>query len=65
MEKMLKDFAEASGLKNFTINIYNDANEEDGILNFAEDVKADMIAIGTHARTGFSRILSSNISEDV
>ena len=65
MEKMLRDFVEASGLQNFTINIYNDANEEDGILNFAEDVKADMIAIGTHARTGFSRILSSNISEDV
>jgi len=65
MSKMLNDFAEHAGMKNYTINIYNDANEEDGILNFSEDIKADMIIIGTHARTGLSRILSSNISEDV
>lgn len=47
------------------IEIYNDYTVEGGILNSAEDFKADLIAIPTHGRMGFNKILSGNISGDV
>lgn len=65
MMAMLQKMVDEAALTNCTLNIYNDSNEEDGIISFAEEVNADLIVIGTHARTGFGRLLSSNISEDV
>ncbi len=47
------------------IIIYNDYTVSGGILNAARDYKADMIAIPTHGRAGFNKILSGNISGDV
>lgn len=47
------------------ILIYNDYTVSGGILNAAKDNKADMIAIPTHGRTGFNKVLSGNISGDV
>jgi nucleotide-binding universal stress UspA family protein len=66
MQAMLQGLATKTSLTNFTLNIYNDAVEEDGILEFAEANKADLIVIGTHARSGLERmLLSSQISKDV
>jgi nucleotide-binding universal stress UspA family protein len=45
--------------------LYNAASEEDGILSYADDVKADLIAIGTHGRTGLLHLLSGSIAEDL
>jgi nucleotide-binding universal stress UspA family protein len=53
------------GLRNFTINVYNDTVEEDGILHFAEDINADLIMMATHGRTGLSHLLSGSIAEDL
>ena len=61
----MQKFAEQYGLTNYTLNVYNDSDEEDGIIYFAEQVNADMIAMGTHGRSGISRILSGSIAEDV
>lgn len=58
-------FAEQHGLKDATINIYNHEDEEDGIIYFAEDIKADLIALGTHGRSGLMHLLSGSIAEDV
>ncbi len=63
--KEMQKFADEYQLKNYTLNVYNDDDEEDGIIYFAEDIKADMIAIGTHGRSAISRLLSSSIAEDV
>lgn len=57
-------------VKNFKVNpkstmVYNSATEEDGILEYAEDIDADMIAMSTHGRTGFLHLLSGSIAEDV
>ena len=57
--------AEKYGLQNYTINVYNDTIEEDGILHFAEDINADMIMMATHGRTGLSHLLSGSIAEDL
>lgn len=52
-------------LDNYTVNIYNDATEEDGVIYFAEDIGASMIALGTHGRTGLMHLLSGSIAEDL
>ncbi len=61
----MEKFAQQHGLENYTLNVYNDSDEEDGIIYFAEQVDADMIAMGTHGRSGISRLLSGSIAEDV
>jgi nucleotide-binding universal stress UspA family protein len=48
-----------------TTNIYNSLNEERGILKFAESVKADLIALTTHGKTGFINLLSKSITESL
>jgi len=58
-------FVEENELENCTKNIYNDVSEEDGIIYFAEDVNADIIALATHGRTGLLHLLSGSIAEDV
>ncbi len=63
--KVLKDFAKQHQLENYTLNIYNDYLEESGIRNFAQEVKADLIAMGTHGRTGLQQLLTGSIAENV
>lgn len=62
---LINEFIKKHKISNYTVSIYNDFNEEDGIIYFAEDMKADMIAMATHGRTGLLHILSGSIAEDV
>ncbi|CAE7862629.1 hisD [Symbiodinium microadriaticum] len=64
LEQMQK-FVEDYDIKDYTIEIYNYTNEEDGIVYYAEDVDADMVALGTNQRTGFDHFLLGSIAEDV
>ncbi|MBX2915678.1 MAG: universal stress protein [Cyclobacteriaceae bacterium] len=61
----MERFAKKLGLKNYTVNVFNDITEEDGIIYFAESIDADMIAMATHGRTGFAHVLAGSIAEDV
>lgn len=63
--KQMEEFVSKNGIENYTIEIYNYKNEEDGIIYYAEDVNADMIALGTHQRRGVGHFLSGSIAEDV
>ena len=65
VQKYMKDFAKKLQLKNFTINVFNDVSEEEGIICFADSINADMIAMATHGRTGFAHVLAGSIAEDV
>ncbi len=65
VRKRMENFAKKLQLKNCTINIFNDRSEEEGIIYFAEQVNADLIAMATHGRTGFAHVLSGSIAEDV
>jgi nucleotide-binding universal stress UspA family protein len=58
-------FVETHEFTNYTTNVYNDATEEDGILYFAQDIDANLIALGTHGRTGLLHLLSGSIAEDL
>ncbi|MCB0487588.1 MAG: universal stress protein [Cyclobacteriaceae bacterium] len=61
----MEKFAKKLGLTNYTVNIYNDITEEEGIIYFADSINADMIAMATHGRTGFAHVLAGSIAEDV
>ncbi|MGC1244363.1 MAG: universal stress protein [Chryseosolibacter sp.] len=65
VKKYMQDFAKKLQLKNFTINIFNDLTEEEGIIYFADGIDADLIAMATHGRTGFAHVLAGSIAEDV
>ena len=64
MEKM-KTFVEDFEIEAASMQVYNSTSEEEGILEFADDINADMIAMATHGRTGFLHLLSGSIAEDV
>lgn len=61
----IKAFAQKHDFADVTAEIYNSISEESGIIEFAEDVNADMIAMGTHGRTGFLHLITGSIAEDV
>jgi len=65
VKKYMLDFAKRLQLKNYTLNVFNDVTEEEGIAYFAESINADMIAMATHGRTGFAHVLAGSIAEDV
>lgn len=63
--KRLVDFADRFMLKNFTINIFNHPNEENGIIHFTEMIQGDMIAMGTSGRKGLAHWLNGSMTEDI
>jgi nucleotide-binding universal stress UspA family protein len=65
VRKYMQEFAKKLQLKNFTINVFNDVSEEEGIVYFADSIDADLIAMATHGRTGFAHVLAGSIAEDV
>jgi nucleotide-binding universal stress UspA family protein len=65
VKNYMKEFAERLQLKNYTINVFNDLTEEEGIIYFADSINAGMIAMATNGRTGFAHVLAGSIAEDV
>ncbi|WP_343487257.1 universal stress protein [Allomuricauda sp. d1] len=47
------------------VEIYNDYSVEKGILNYSENIGADMIGIPTHGRKGLSHFFLGSIGEDI
>ena len=58
-------FLQRHDLKKFTATIYNDVSIEEGILNFARTIDADMISMATHGRTGFFHVVNGSLTEDI
>jgi nucleotide-binding universal stress UspA family protein len=63
--KRIRAFANKFDFNNVTAEIYNSISEETGIIEFAEDINADLIAMITHGRTGFLHLITGSIAEDV
>lgn len=61
----INDFISGQTFENYTINIHNDASVEEGILNFSQEIDADLIGISTHGRQGIAHFFNSSISEDL
>ncbi|HEY5750727.1 MAG TPA: universal stress protein [Chryseolinea sp.] len=63
--KRLEAFAKRFMLKNYTLNIFNHTDTEQGILHFANRVGGDLIAMATHGRRGVSHLIYGSLAEDV
>jgi nucleotide-binding universal stress UspA family protein len=61
----LKAFAKRFMLKDYTLNVYNDIDQETGLAHFIKEVKGDMIVMATHGRRGLAHLMSGSIAEDV
>lgn len=61
----LEAFVKRYGIRDYTTNIFNHLNQEEGILEFARIMKGDMIAMGTHGRKGIAHLINGSIAEDV
>lgn len=65
LEKDAKTFQEKYNLNDANFHVYCDMAEGDGVLHFSEENDIDLIVMVTHQRTGFARLFSGSISEDV
>ena len=63
--KKIKDFVKGFNLKRKTITIYNDASVVKGIINFAKEIDADVIALTTHGRSGLSSLFNGSIAKSI
>lgn len=54
----LEKLADRYELENYTLNTYSHEDEEYGIVYFADEVKADLIVMGVHEKSGFRRLIS-------
>lgn len=65
VRRVMQEFARKLNLQDYTLNVFSDRSEEEGILHFAASINADLIAMATHGRTGFAHVLVGSIAEDV
>ncbi len=61
----LEAFAKRFMLTNYSIHIYNYLDGEEGILHFADEIDADMIAMGTHGRRGLAHLFQGSLTENI
>jgi nucleotide-binding universal stress UspA family protein len=64
-KKRMRQWLENQMFEDYEMRIYNDIDEEEGIVHYAEEVDADLLAMGTHGRTGFAHLFSGSIAEDL
>lgn len=63
--EIMSQFVQNFDLKNYSTHIFNDANIEKGVLNFAKSIDADMIGMCTHGRKGLNHFFNGSVSEDL
>jgi len=61
----LKELADENSLLNFTVNSSNNADIKDGIIDFAREINADLIAMATHGNRGLNHMFAQSIAADV
>jgi len=61
----LDEFSKKYHLESAKLRVYDDGYIEDGIIRLAEMEKADIIAMGTHGRTGIAHIIAGSETENL
>ena len=64
-QEIMDKFVAQFQVNKYSTHIFNDANVEKGILNFANSIDADLIGMCTHGRKGLSHFFNGSISEDL
>ncbi|MEN8125628.1 MAG: universal stress protein [Bacteroidota bacterium] len=65
IEKRMSGFIDDFDIKDYNKAIYNDISIEKGILSYAKDIKADLIALNTHGRSGLSQLFNGSIGREL
>lgn len=65
IEKRIAEFMGDFDFSNYTTMIYNDISIEKGILSYARDIDADLIALNTHGRSGLSQLFNGSIGQEL
>ena len=63
--KKIRKFIKKHAVAKHNIHIYNDKSVENGILNYSNDIDADVIGIGTHGRSFFAQIFNISVSKNI
>jgi nucleotide-binding universal stress UspA family protein len=64
-KKAMDEFAKHYQLDNYTTNFRSNTHARDGILDFVSEIKADMLAMGTHGRRGIAHMFFDSLTEAV
>jgi nucleotide-binding universal stress UspA family protein len=67
IDKNFETLLKATKLNTEKVNtkVYADRNIEEGILNFCNETKADLVGVTTHSRKGLSHFINPSVSEDI
>ena len=60
----INGFLEKLALK-MPVNIYNDYSVEKGVLNYGQEINADVVGVATHGRKGLAHFFMGSIAEDM
>ncbi len=63
--KTIENFAEKNELNKYEIHFYEDQSVEHGVSKFCAEKDIDLIALGTHQRSGFSKFFRHSITDDI
>lgn len=64
-KKQIQNFIKEFTLPKHSITVYSDTSIENGIIHFARDKKADVIALSTHGRSGLSHLFSGSVTKNL
>ncbi|MBA3900206.1 MAG: universal stress protein [Bacteroidetes bacterium] len=59
----IAEFALLNKIENFEAHILKDSDVEAGIIHFNQMHEMDIVCIGTHGRTGFSKFIKGSVAE--
>jgi nucleotide-binding universal stress UspA family protein len=63
LEDFFRVMAENAGLRNYTVTIYEADDQAEGVIRFAREVKAGLIAVIKNSSDGIFRIFSNHFSD--
>ncbi|AUD04274.1 universal stress protein [Spirosoma pollinicola] len=65
VREWVNDFAATKGITDFKFVIHPARNVPDGIIDYANEVNADLIVLFTHGYKGLRHLVSGSVAEDV
>ncbi|WP_080236811.1 universal stress protein [Spirosoma rigui] len=65
VREWINDFAAAKGITQFDFVMRTAKNVPDGIIDYADEVNADLIVLFTHGHKGLRHMLTGSVAEDV
>ena len=65
IREWVADFTEANDIDHYNLKIVHDHTVPDGILNYAQSIRADLIVLYTHGHTGLRHWIEGSVAEDV